>query len=79
MLNMSWFGAVVVPVKLEKHENADSLSLVRLKEPMDVTVVVNTNDWVDKQKAVFCMVDSILPAKPVILVKYSLDMDLRMG
>jgi RNA ligase (TIGR02306 family) len=61
---MSWFGAVVVPVKLEKHENADSLSLVRLKEPMDVTVVVNTNDWVDKQKAVFCMVDSILPAKP---------------
>jgi RNA ligase (TIGR02306 family) len=61
---MSWFGAQVIEINLEKHPDADKLSLVKLREPLEATVVVNTSDYLNKTKAVFVPPDAILPEKP---------------
>ena len=53
--------AEVVPVVLEKHPNADKLSIVRV---YNFTVVVNTEDWQGVEKAVYIQPDSVLPDKP---------------
>lgn len=51
----------VVPVVLEKHPNADSLSIVQV---FGYTVVVKTDDWVGKDKGAYIPPDSIVPDKP---------------
>ncbi len=49
--------AEVVPVVLEKHPNADALSIVRV---FGYTVVVNTEQWKGIDKAVYIVPDSIV-------------------
>lgn len=56
---MSEWGSYVVPLNLEKHPNADSLSIVRLKEPLEATVVVRTDDWKGLDRAVWILPDSV--------------------
>ena len=51
----------VVPVVLEKHPNADLLSVVKV---FGYTVVVKTEDWLDKNKGAYIPPDSIVPDKP---------------
>lgn len=58
---MSFFEAVVVPIKLEKHPNADSLSVVNLTDPFVCSLVVRTEDWVGKDRAIYCPIDAVLP------------------
>lgn len=49
----------VVPVNLEKHPNADSLSIVRVFDYY--TVVVRTNDWRDKTRGAWIPPDNVVP------------------
>jgi len=56
---MSQFEVKVVPIKLEKHPNADSLSLVRVFDAY--VCCVRTDDWKDKALGVFVPPDSIVP------------------
>lgn len=51
--------AEVVPVVLEKHPNADSLSIVKV---FGYTVVVNTKQWEGHTKAVYIVPDSLVDA-----------------
>jgi RNA ligase (TIGR02306 family) len=51
----------VVPVKMEKHPNADKLSVVRV---YNFTVCVNTADWEGVTQAAYVQPDSVLPDKP---------------
>lgn len=51
--------AEVVPVVLMPHNNADSLSVVRVH---DYQVVVRTELWKERTKGVYCPPDSIIPA-----------------
>lgn len=53
--------AEVIPVVLEKHLDADSLSVVKV---YNFTVVVRTADWQGVEKAVYVQPDSVLPDKP---------------
>lgn len=52
----------VVPIKLEPHPNADSLSLVRVFDHYQV--VVRTEDWQGKTIAAYVPPDSVMPDKP---------------
>lgn len=56
---MSTFKVEVVPVKLEKHPNADSLSIVRVFD--GYTVCVRTEDWIGRDKGAYIPPDSIVP------------------
>jgi RNA ligase (TIGR02306 family) len=51
----------IVPVVLEKHPDADKLSVVRV---YNFTCVVNTADWQGVEKAAYVQPDSVLPDKP---------------
>src|SRR5271166_512909 len=51
----------VVPVVLEKHPNADKLSVVRV---YNFTCVVNTTDWQGVTQAAYVQPDSVMPDKP---------------
>jgi len=55
---MSQHSVNVVPVVLEKHPNADKLSIVRVG---GYTVVVNTQDWVDHSLGVYIEPDYVVP------------------
>lgn len=56
---MSTFRVEVVPVKLEKHPNADSLSVVKVFD--GYTVCVRTEDWIGKDKGAYIPPDSLVP------------------
>lgn len=49
----------VVPVKLEPHPNADTLSIVRVH---GFTVCVRTADWIGREVGAYIQPDSIVPA-----------------
>src|SRR5271156_6314191 len=51
----------VVPVVLEKHPNADKLSVVKV---YNFTVVVNTADWQGVTQAAYVQPDSVMPDTP---------------
>lgn len=51
----------IVPVVLEKHPNADKLSVVRV---YNFTCVVNTTDWQGVEKAAYVQPDSVMPDTP---------------
>ena len=51
----------VVPVVLQKHPDADKLSVVKV---YNFTVVVNTADWEGVTQAAYVQPDSVLPDKP---------------
>lgn len=51
----------VVPVLLEKHPDADKLSVVRV---YNFACVVNTADWQGVTRAVYVQPDSVMPDKP---------------
>lgn len=53
--------AEVVPVVLEKHPDADSLSIVKV---WGFQCVVRTEDWQGVTRAVYVQPDSVLPDKP---------------
>lgn len=55
---MSIFQVEVVPVILEPHPNADSLSSVKV---YGYTVCVNTVDWKDKKMGAYIPPDSVVP------------------
>lgn len=55
---MSTFRVEVVPVVLEPHPDADSLSIVKVR---GFTVCVKTFDWVDRKIGVYIPPDSIVP------------------
>ena len=55
---MSEHRVDIVPVNLEKHPNADSLSIVRINE---YTAVVRTSDWLGKNKAAYIEPDYVVP------------------
>ena len=48
----------IVPVMMEKHPDADSLSVVKV---YNFTVVVKTSDWEGMTKAAYVQPDSVLP------------------
>ena len=56
---MSTFRCEVVPIKLEKHPNADSLSIVTVFD--GYTVVVRTEEWEGKDMGVYIPPDSVVP------------------
>lgn len=56
---MSTFRCEVVPVKLENHPNADSLSVVQVFD--NYTVVVRTEDWKGRNLGVYIPPDSVVP------------------
>lgn len=58
METKSTHKAEVVPVVLEEHPNADSLSIVKI---YGYTAVVRTTDWKDKSKGVYIPPDSLCP------------------
>lgn len=49
----------IVPIKLEPHKNADSLSIVKV---YGFTVCVRTADWIGIEKGAYIQPDSIAPA-----------------
>src|SRR5438128_12699518 len=51
----------VVPVKLRRHENADSLSIVDI---FGYTVCVRTADWKDGDFGAYIPPDSVVPDTP---------------
>jgi RNA ligase (TIGR02306 family) len=51
----------IVPVKLEKHPNADKLSVVKV---YNFQVCVNTADWQGMEKAAYVQPDSVMPDTP---------------
>lgn len=55
---MSTFRCEVVPVVLEPHPHADTLSLVRV---WGYTVVVKTADWLGRDRGVYIPPDSVVP------------------
>src|SRR3989338_1193541 len=55
---MSIFKVEIVPVKLEPHPNADTLSIVKV---FDYTVCVRTVDWQDKSIGAYIPPDSVVP------------------
>ena len=55
---MSIFKVEVVPIKLEPHPNADTLSVVKV---FDYTVCVRTVDWQDKLIGAYIPPDSVVP------------------
>jgi RNA ligase (TIGR02306 family) len=61
MESKSTHAVEIVPVVLERHPNADSLSVVRV---WNFTVVVRTEDWIGVEKAAYVPPDNILPDKP---------------
>ncbi len=61
---MSTHCCPVVPVVLEKHPNADSLSIVRIGGEGGYTVVVKTTDWEAEKLAVYVPPDYIVPDLP---------------
>lgn len=58
---MSTFKVEVVPVKLEPHPNADTLSLVRVFD--NYTVAVRTEDWIGRTVGAYIPPDSVVPAE----------------
>ena len=56
---MSDHRCEVVPVVLEKHPNADSLSVVKVFD--GYTVCVRTADWEGVDKGVYIPPDSVVP------------------
>src|SRR5437773_1584681 len=52
--------AEVVPVVLEKHPNADALSIVKIYDG-GYQCIVRTEDWVGKDKGVYIQPDSLVP------------------
>lgn len=58
---MSTFRCEVVPVALEPHPNADTLSLVKV---YDFTAIVRTEEWRDRSLGVYVPVDAIVPDVP---------------
>jgi RNA ligase (TIGR02306 family) len=52
----------VVPVHLEPHPNADSLSLVRVFD--HYVCAVRTEDWKDRTLGAYCPPDSVMPDLP---------------
>lgn len=59
---MSNHSVVIVPVVLEPHGNADSLSIVRVG---GFVCVVRTADWVGVDRAAYCIPDTLVPvARP---------------
>lgn len=55
---MSSFKVEIVPVVLEPHPNADTLSIVKV---FDYTVCVRTADWVNKTMGAYIPPDSVVP------------------
>ncbi len=55
---MSIFKVEIVPVKLEPHPNADTLSIVKV---FDYAVCVRTADWQDKTMGAYIPPDSVVP------------------
>ena len=53
----STHAAFVVPIKLENHPNADSLSIVRFE---GFTMIVRTEDWIGVKKGIHIQPDSIV-------------------
>jgi hypothetical protein len=51
----------IVPLVLEKHPDADSLSIVRI---YNFVVVARTEDWQGVDRAAYVQPDSVLPDKP---------------
>ena len=51
----------VVPITLEKHPNADSLSIIRL---WGFQIIVKTADWADETIAAYVQPDMVVPDKP---------------
>lgn len=51
----------VVPVVLEPHPNADTLSIIRI---YNFTVVVKTSEWKDKSLGAYIQPDSVCPDTP---------------
>jgi RNA ligase (TIGR02306 family) len=56
---MSQHKVEIVPVKLEKHPNADSLSIVKV---LGYTVCARTSDWQGVEKAAYIEPDYVVPA-----------------
>jgi len=56
-MSNSTYRAEVVELNLEKHPNADTLSLMRVG---NYTVVVKTDVWKDRKKAVYIQPDSVV-------------------
>lgn len=56
---MSTHACPVVPVVLEKHNNADSLSIVKIK---GFTYVARTEDWITQPLGVWIEPDMVVPA-----------------
>jgi RNA ligase (TIGR02306 family) len=54
---MSTHSAIVVPIKLEVHPNADSLSIVRVGE---FQCVVRTSDWIGRDRGCYIEPDTIV-------------------
>lgn len=51
----------MVPVQLERHPNADSLSLVKV---FHYSVIVRTVDWIDRKIGAYICPDSVVPDTP---------------
>jgi RNA ligase (TIGR02306 family) len=51
----------VVPITLEKHQNSDFLSVVRVK---GYTVVVKTEDWIGKDRGIYIPPDYVVSDRP---------------
>lgn len=58
---MSTHIVEVVPVAMEPHPNADTLSLVKV---FGYTCIVRTADWVGIERAAYLPVDSVVPETP---------------
>jgi RNA ligase (TIGR02306 family) len=58
---LSTHKSEVVPFVMEKHPDADSLSIVKV---WNFTCVVRTEDWLGTTKAVYITPDSVLPNLP---------------
>lgn len=55
---MSTFKVEIVPVRLERHPNADALSVVHC---FGYQVVVRTEDWLDRRIGAYIPPDSVVP------------------
>ena len=64
---MSTHAVEVVPVKLEPHPNADTLSIVRVR---GFQVVVKTESWIGADRAAYIEPDSLVPeTEPFLFLK----------
>ena len=61
MTDKSTHRVEVVPVILEKHPNADALSIVKI---WGYSVIVRSNDWLGVDKGAYVVPDSLVPNKP---------------